>query len=483
MRNIGKCKRHCRKARNAKKAEELERIQKNEEKEREAQCLKILEEENRKKEAELRKIEDLKRREKIKREQEKRLEMEKLKNMQPDQLQRAPRLVRKDSFKAINESNRIRGGMEPVKTGHVNDKRNFWMRSTENLHARHEMSPGPRRRRLGGYDWIRSENTPEPVSRPGSSLGQAMAGSGTNVKHTVSNWGTLRKSKSTAAVMMDGNNDFPPPRPRSRNDQSIRNATSNWARDDRGISQDRRAFEEAKTHQVESTLSDWGKQDSFQHSGRNTPNPTRTISEKFADSKIGSETWKNNVEHKEEALTEINTSSSSGRTRHKSGTSPWRTKTPEPGLKILNVSVESPHGSNVHISQNAEAQMASFAQCQQNQSNDQTFTQQQEAVSSSHIQTAEIKKTSSSKLTSSSTTLVNSLSSKMVESKSYQMQKMSQEHQQDSTKLAEQQAIETQRKKQVEEQEKRNKEEMEKKQKEAERQKQLKEAERSRTTK
>merc|ERR1712018_1093698 len=176
------------------------------------------EEETRKKEAELRKIEDLKRREKIKREQEKRLEMEKLKNAQPDQLQPAPRLIRKDSFKAINESNKIRGGMEAamVKTGHVNDKRSFWMRSTENLHSIHEMSPGPRRRRLGGHDWIRSENTPELVSRPGSSLGQAMAGSGTNVKHTVGNWSTLSKSKSSAAVLLqqDANNDLPPPRPR-----------------------------------------------------------------------------------------------------------------------------------------------------------------------------------------------------------------------------------------------------------------------------
>merc|ERR1712198_103784 len=139
-----------------------------------------------------------------------------------------------------------------------------------------------------------------------------------------------------------------------------------------GVSQDRRAFEEAKTHQVESTLSEWGKQDASQQSGRNTPNPTRTISEKFADSKIGNETWRNNVEHKEEVAVDMSTSSSSGRARHKSGSSPWRTKTPEPGLKILNVSVESPHGTNVHISQNAEAQMASFSQTQQSQLNEQT---------------------------------------------------------------------------------------------------------------
>ena len=469
-----------------KKAEELERIQRNEElkrqrkeeqkrkmeeKEREAQLQKIQEEENKKKEAEIRRMEDLKRREKIKREQEKRLEMEKMKNMQPDQLQRAPRILRKESFKAINETNKIRGGMEPasVKTGHVNDKRNFWMRSTENLNARHEMSPGPRRRRLGGHDWMRSENTPEPMSRPGSSLGQAMAGSGTNVKHTAANWSTLSKSKSSAAVLLqqDPSNQLPPPRPRSRNDQSIKNATSHWNRDETGLSQDRRAFEEAKTHQVESTLSEWGKQESFQQSGRNTPNPTRTISEKFADSKIGNETWKTNIEHKEEAVAEVNnTSTSGGRARHKSGASPWRTKTPEPGLKILNVSVESPHGTNVHISQNAEAQMASFSQSQQLNEQDirQQQVLQQEATSTSHHQHAEIKKTSSTKMTSSSSNIVSSSSSNMVESKSYKMQKMHQQQHQEATKQSEQQTLNIQQQKQLEELEKMKSEELHKKQ-------------------
>ena len=39
-----------------------------------------------------------------------------------------------------------------VRTGNVHEKRNFWLRSasTEKLH---EMSPGPRRRRLQGTQW------------------------------------------------------------------------------------------------------------------------------------------------------------------------------------------------------------------------------------------------------------------------------------------------------------------------------------------
>ena len=156
------------------------------------------------------------------------------------------------------------------------------MRSTENLNARHEMSPGPRRRRLGGQDWIRSENTPEPCSRPGSSLGQAMAGSGHNVKHTVKNWSNLSKSKSSAAVLLQDPmlQDQQHTRPRSRNDQSIKNATSNWSNNQEDSSQDRRAFD-AQTNQVQDTLSEWGKREKDESSfpsGRNTPNPTRSIS-------------------------------------------------------------------------------------------------------------------------------------------------------------------------------------------------------------
>merc|ERR1739844_239641 len=174
----------------------------------------------------------------------------------------------------------------------------------------------------------------------------------------------------------------------------------------------------------------------------------------FADSKIGSETWKK--AEKQETTTETNASTmTSERIRHKSGATPWRTKTPEPGLKILNVSVESPHGTNVHISQNAEAQMASFSQSQQLRDTDirQQQVLQQEATSSSHFQHAESKKTSSTKMTSSYSTNVTA-SSSMVESKSHQMQKINQEQHQEATTQSEQHSLSIERQKQLEQKEK-----------------------------
>merc|ERR1712079_117894 len=119
-----------------------------------------------------------KRMEKMKQEEEnhrRMMEEQTVTKQQP--LRPAPKLVRRDSFKALNHT--VKGSesqkVDNVNTGYVKEKRNFWMKrsaSTDKLNGRHEMSPGPqRRKRLG--DWMRSEQTPEPCSRPGSSLGQA----------------------------------------------------------------------------------------------------------------------------------------------------------------------------------------------------------------------------------------------------------------------------------------------------------------------
>ena len=505
-----------------KKTEELERIQKNEElkrqrleehrrkneeKELEMQKQKMEEEERLRKESENRKIEESKRREKIKREQEKRLELEKTRTqMEKSELKRAPRILKKDSFQAINNStsnlSMKKSTESNVRTGHVNDKRSFWLRSTENLHARHEMSPGPRRRCLGGKDWIRSETTPEPISRPGSSLGQTVADTGRNVKHTAANWSNLSKSRSSAAVLLQESQNRDPAqlaRPRSRNDQSIKLVKSKWAQEERGLSQERRAFDEAQTHQVQDTLSGWGKNnEEGVHSGRNTPNPTRHISEMFADSKIGSETWKK--AEKQETAVETNTSTmTSERIRHKSGATPWRTKTPEPGLKILNVSVESPHGSNVHISQNAEAQMASFVNIQQSQQ--QQVTEKEESLKmeqlqmSSNVQVSQVATSSMASSAMTSTTITKHQQHKeeyAEQSSKYTEQKLMVSHQfeeqekrggndfqkkQDEEKrkivleeaqkkeeLRNIQDVENQKQKQFEEQEKRRRGELQKKQ-------------------
>merc|ERR1719370_426539 len=72
--------------------------------------------------------------------------------------------------------------------------------------------------------------------------------------------------------------------------------------------------------------------------GRTTPAPSRNIGEGFSENKVGktSEDDKN--------------------------ANSWRTKTPEPTVKLVNVSVEKAIGSNqnIHISENAHKQMANF---------------------------------------------------------------------------------------------------------------------------
>ena len=96
--------------------------------------------------------------------------------------------------------------------------------------------------------------------------------------------------------------------------------------------------QELKTNKVNDTVQTWGKKESGTTSGRSTPAPSRNIGETFTENRVAKTV-----------------------TENKSANS-WRTKTPEPTLKLVNVSVEKSAGSNqnIHISENAQKQMASF---------------------------------------------------------------------------------------------------------------------------
>ena len=120
-----------------------------------------------------------------------------------------PSLTRRATFEPINQTSgfkKVDSHFGQVKTGHVHEKRSFWMRSMSTDKINHEMSPGPRRRRVtGGQDWIKQSSD----DRPGSSLGQVIGNSQTgessahNVKAVVSGWSDLSKSKSSAAVLQE----------------------------------------------------------------------------------------------------------------------------------------------------------------------------------------------------------------------------------------------------------------------------------------
>ena len=100
--------------------------------------------------------------------------------------------------------------------------------------------------------------------------------------------------------------------------------------------------QEVRTNKVQETLQTFGKKESSAGSvsGRSTPAPSRNIGEVFAENKIGRSAV-------EKSSAQANS---------------WRTKTPEPTVKLVNVSVEKAAGStqNIHISENAQRQMASF---------------------------------------------------------------------------------------------------------------------------
>ena len=248
----------------------------------------------------------------------------------------------------INEA--LRGGehLGKVKTGQVNEKRNFWIRSTSaDRMGSQTLSPAPRRRRMDGWNTKQKENE-DPESRPGSSLGAPGTGS---VKNITS--GFLSKSKSSAAVMQEEERG----RPRHR---AI--PANSWTKEkyDEQTNQTFLKSQEVKTNKVNETITSWGKQDQT-ISGRTTPVPSRHIGQVFAENKVAK------MENEKSANS-------------------WRIKTPEPSVKLVNVCVEKGLGStqNIHISSNAHSQMSNLMQ----ESKVQSFSQKQEMVTSSSMATS-----------------------------------------------------------------------------------------------
>ena len=227
---------------------------------------------------------------------------------------------------------------EHVKTGNVNEKRNFFLRSTSMDRLQNvDGNLGPRKhRRLGGggESWIKQATAAEPT-RPESSLGQVIAGANDhNVKNAVSGWSDLSKSKSSAAVLQE--------------EKRMR----------RALSRDRPIFpadqtetvakivdlSEAHTHQVKETVTKWGKTPEPTETLR-TQTPTRNIGDTFAESKGSKEDT-------------INADESAA---------PWRSKTAavvEPSVKVVNVAVEN-NASNMHFSESAQALMAKHSKQQE----------------------------------------------------------------------------------------------------------------------
>merc|ERR1719312_2389185 len=239
-----------------------------------------------------------------------------------------PKVSKTKSFEASQDRQnemKTEDHLSLIKTGQVNEKRNFWMRSTSADRVNQaSLSPAPRRRRI---DWnAKQKANDDPESRPGSSLGQANTGSVRNLSS-----GFIAKSKSSAAVMQD---EVERGRPKQRT--VIANG---WTKEqyDQKVKQEFFRSQEVKTNKVNDTVQTWGKRDSSQ-TGRTTPAPSRNIGEGFSENKVGktSEDDKN--------------------------ANSWRTKTPEPTVKLVNVSVEKAIGSNqnIHISENAHKQMANF---------------------------------------------------------------------------------------------------------------------------
>merc|ERR1711970_851969 len=207
-----------------------------------------------------------------------------------------PKVSKTKSFEASQDRQnelKTEDHLSLIKTGQVNEKRNFWMRSTSADRVNQaSLSPAPRRRRI---DWnAKQKENDDPESRPGSSLGQANTGSVRNLSS-----GFIAKSKSSAAVMQD---EVERGRPKQRT--VIANG---WTKEqyDQKVKQEFFRSQEVKTNKVNDTVQTWGKRDSSQ-TGRTTPAPSRNIGEGFSENKVGktSEDDKN--------------------------ANSWRTKTPEP---------------------------------------------------------------------------------------------------------------------------------------------------------
>ena len=257
-----------------------------------------------------------------------------------------PSLTRRTTFEPVDQPTsfkKLDHHFGQVKTGNVNEKRNFWLRSTEKLH---EMSPGPRRRRVQGQDWIRQQDQSVPA-RPGSSMGQ-VASDQANVRKSVSSWADLSKSKSSAAVLQQPEVKRSRPRSKERTPHEVfhQQQESNAQKSSINLS-------DAHTNQVQETVTKWGKTSTsavgqqqqtaqIMRSAKSAtpppPPPTRHIGETFSESKVAKASQESN----------------------KATAAPWRTNkapsNPEPSVKVVNVAVEN--SNNMRFSESAEAQMA-----------------------------------------------------------------------------------------------------------------------------
>lgn len=228
----------------------------------------------------------------------------------------------------LNEVGKEREHLGKVKTGQVNDKRNFWIRSTSAERSGNQgLSPAPRRKRINTWSKQKDAAQEESESRPGSSMGQPGNSSVKNITN-----GFLSKSRSTAAVMQEAERGRPPSRTRHEV------AWTKEKYDENTNNQNFLKCQDVKTNKVNETISSWGKHDD-NTAGRVTPVPSRNIGQVFSDNKVAK------AENEKHANS-------------------WRTKTPEPSVKLMNVHVEKSIGSsqNIHISESAHAQLAEFVQ-------------------------------------------------------------------------------------------------------------------------
>lgn len=325
--------------------QEMLRVEKSKQEQEELKRQELMRYEMLKKEEEAKRLEEMRLEQEMMRQYELKQQMEKQKLLEDKKAQqllidqedaksrnRVPKTLNKAAsfdHSQDTQTTNVRSNRN-VSTGYVTEKRNFWMRSTSADHGlnRVDLSPAPRRRRMDSWKDRRDDRENEdPESRPGSSLGH---GAQTGSVRSLST-GFLAKSKSSAAVMDDSNERG---RPKRRNFMD----GNNWSKEkyDQQINQYFVKTHDVKTNKVHDTINNWGQKD-VTNSGRTTPVPSRGIGEVFAENRLAK-----------------NTSEAQSNS--------WRTKTPEPSLKLVNVVVEKAVGSNqnIQISENAEAQLAKF---------------------------------------------------------------------------------------------------------------------------
>jgi hypothetical protein len=245
-----------------------------------------------------------------------------------------PRLSRTSSFHRVpdqqqQQQQRLDDHLGKVRTGQVNEKRNFWIRSSSmdrlpQQAATSAASPTPRRRRLDS--WKSKEIGPsigaEPCgSRPGSALDHT-----SNPRNTAVASNFIARSKSSAAVSSHDAQALSSG-PAVAALRSLHGGNSSgsaiWSKEKydqqttvmQQASSSSHRFQEVRTNQVTETVTAWGSQHSLSALGRTTPTAGRTIAQGFAESR-------------------------SMMTAQQAGAGGWRTETPEPLLRLVNVTVE-----------------------------------------------------------------------------------------------------------------------------------------------